>query len=89
MIASIQNARLLWYPCASAACRICSFIPFGMKGRKLVSDFLTDIKISPAERKNRLVVSFNKDIIWVLGYRSDNRYRVTAQTATQLVLSLI
>jgi tRNA(Ile)-lysidine synthase len=60
-----------------------------MKGRKLVSDFLTDIKTSPAERRNRLVVSFNKDIIWVLGYRSDNRYRVTAQTATQLVLSLI
>ena len=66
-----------------------SFIPFGMKGRKLVSDFLTDIKTSPAERKNRLVVSFNKDIIWVLGHRTDNRYRVTEQTATQLVLSLI
>ena len=66
-----------------------SFIPFGMKGRKLVSDFLTDIKTSPAERRNRLVVSFNKDIIWVLGYRTDNRYRVTKQTATQLILSLI
>lgn len=66
-----------------------SFIPFGMKGRKLVSDFLTDIKTSPAERKNRLVASFNKDIIWVLGYRTDNRYRVTEQTATQLVLNLI
>ncbi len=66
-----------------------SFIPFGMRGRKLVSDFLTDIKTSPAERRNRLVVSFNKDIIWVLGYRTDNRYRVTKQTATQLILSLI
>ena len=65
-----------------------SFIPFGMKGRKLVSDFLTDIKVSPAERKNRLVVSFNKDIIWVMGLRSDNRYRVTEQTDTQLILTL-
>ena len=65
-----------------------SFIPFGMKGRKLVSDFLTDIKISPAERKNRLVVSFNKDIIWVMGLRSDNRYRVNEQTSSQLILTV-
>ena len=65
-----------------------SFVPFGMKGRKLVSDFLTDIKISPAERKNRLVVSFNKDIIWVMGLRSDNRYRVTEQTSNQLILTV-
>ena len=65
-----------------------SFIPFGMKGRKLVSDFLTDIKISPAERKNRLVVSFNKDIIWVMGLRSDNRYRITEHTDKQLILTV-
>lgn len=65
-----------------------SFIPFGMKGRKLVSDFLTDVKINPAERKNRLVVSFNEDIIWVMGLRSDNRYRVNEQTSNQLILAV-
>ena len=65
-----------------------SFIPFGMKGRKLVSDFLTDIKISPSLRKSQPVVSFNKDIIWVVGYRTDNRYRVSDKTDIQLILTL-
>lgn len=64
------------------------FVPFGMHGSKLVSDYLTDIKTNSAERQNQLVASFNKDIIWVLGHRTDNRYRVSSQTSTQLILSL-
>ena len=64
------------------------FIPFGMKGRKLVSDFLTDCKISAADRKNQLVVSYNDDIIWVVGLRSDNRYRIGKNTAQQLILTI-
>ena len=65
------------------------FIPFGMRGSKLVSDFLTDIKVNSADRQNQLVASFNNDIVWVLGYRTDNRYRVTEQTSVQLVLTLL
>ncbi len=64
------------------------FVPFGMKGSKLVSDFLTDIKVSPSNRKNQLVVSFNKEIIWILGRRTCNRHRVTDQTEIQLILTL-
>ncbi|MCQ2068344.1 MAG: tRNA lysidine(34) synthetase TilS [Bacteroidaceae bacterium] len=64
------------------------FIPFGMKGRKLISDFLTDCKTAPTERSNQLIASFNNDIIWVLGRRTDNRYRVTPKTTTQLILTL-
>ena len=65
------------------------FIPFGMRGSKLVSDFLTDIKVDSASRQGQLVASFNNDIIWVLGLRTDNRYRVTEQTSVQLVLTLL
>lgn len=65
------------------------FIPFGMNGRKLVSDFLTDSKINPAYRENQLVVTYEDDIIWVLGMRSDNRYRVTSNTRRQLILTLL
>lgn len=65
------------------------FVPFGMRGSKLVSDFLTDIKVNSADRQNQLVVSFNNDIVWVLGLRTDNRYRVTEQTSVQLVLTLL
>ncbi len=64
------------------------FIPFGMKGRKLVSDYLTDCKVSPLERQRQLVVLHGDDIIWVMGRRSDNRYRVGPDTKTQLILTL-
>ena len=64
------------------------FIPFGMKGRKLVSDFLTDCKISAASRKSQLVVTHRNDIIWVVGLRSDNRYRIDKNTAQQLILTV-
>ena len=64
------------------------FIPFGMKGRKLVSDYLTDCKISVAERKKQLVVTHGNDIIWVVGLRSDNRYRIGKNTTQQLILTI-
>ena len=65
------------------------FIPFGMKGRKLVSDFLTDCKISVSERKQILVATYGNDIIWVIGHRSDNRYRVSDNTRKQIIIEII
>ena len=56
------------------------FIPFGMKGKKLVSDYLTDIKVSRFEKENQLLALCGEDIIWVVGHRSDNRYRVDKDT---------
>ena len=64
------------------------FVPFGMKGSKLVSDLLTDCKVSPDCRENQLVATMGNDIIWVLGIRSSNRHRVSSRTATQLILTL-
>ena len=64
------------------------FIPFGMKGRKLVSDYLTDCKVSYPERESQLVVTHGEDIIWVLGRRTDNRYRVTSHTTNNLELKI-
>ena len=57
-----------------------AFIPFGMKGRKLVSDYLTDRKINRLEKAQQFVATCGDDIIWLIGHRSDNRYRVTAST---------
>lgn len=64
------------------------FIPFGMKGRKLISDYLTDSKVSAAERKKQLVVTQGNDIIWLVGLRSDNRYRINKNTTQQLILTI-
>ena len=57
------------------------FIPFGMKGSKLISDFLTDQKSSLFEKKEQLVVcDASEKILWVVGKRIDNRFRITGQT---------
>ena len=64
------------------------FIPFGMKGRKLVSDYLTDSKVSTTNRKHQLVVTCGNEIIWLFGRRPDNRFRVTPNTTTQLILNI-
>ena len=56
------------------------FIPFGMKGRKLISDYLTDIKATRFEKEHQLLALCGEDIIWVVGHRSDNRYRVDGNT---------
>lgn len=53
------------------------FEPFGMKGSKLLSDFLKDEKIEPLERdKVRILENGNGDLIWIIGLRSNDRYRI-------------
>lgn len=64
------------------------FIPFGMTGRKLVSDYLTDIKYSILQKRRQLVlVDASGSIVWVLGCRTDNRFKVSAETTKMLRIS--
>ena len=65
------------------------FVPFGMKGRKLISDYLTDCKVDRWLKKKQYVATCGDDIIWLIGHRSDNRFRVTDSTVRILKLSLI
>ena len=67
-----------------------AFIPFGMTGRKLVSDFLTDQKCSLLEKRNQLVVTdCEGQILWLVGKRTDNRFRVTEQTTEVLQIAFV
>ena len=63
------------------------FVPFGMKGKKLVSDFLTDLKLNRLQKANTFVCTCAGNIIWLIGHRSDNRYRVTDKTTRILKLT--
>lgn len=64
------------------------FKPFGMKGFKLLSDFFKDEKLNAFEKENcKLLVNGNGDIIWVVGYRSDERYRVKKTDKNLIKLS--
>ena len=52
------------------------FMPLGMKGKKKLSDFMIDEKI-PVNLKQRLpVILSGGDIIWVVGYRIDDRFKI-------------
>lgn len=53
------------------------FVPFGMNGSKLLSDFLTDNKLTLFDKQKQLVIEDNEGhIVWVAGLRTDNRCRI-------------
>ena len=65
------------------------FQPFGMEGRKLVSDFLTDRKLNLLDKRHqRVVVDATGAILWLVGLRTDHRFRVTPTTRTILRIIL-
>lgn len=64
------------------------FVPFGMKGKKNVSDFLTDRKFSLFQKQHQLVVCSGSDIVWLVEERIDNRYCVTEDTCRVAIIRL-
>ena len=66
------------------------FHPLGMKGSKLLSDFFVDQKFTEAQKRNTFfLVSADGEILWVVGHRIDNRFRVTNTTKTVFVCRLV
>ena len=60
------------------------FVPLGMSGRKKVSDYLTDKKVSLVEKSRQFVLLSGDDIVWVVGRRIDDRYCVKRSTENVL-----
>ncbi len=60
------------------------FIPYGMAGKKKVSDFLIDRKVPLPEKQRQFVLLSGDDIVWVIGRRIDDRYRLTPDTENVL-----
>ena len=57
-----------------------TFIPFGLTGRKKVSDFLIDGKVSMAEKGRQFVLISGSEIAWLVGRRIADPFRITDQT---------
>ena len=66
------------------------FTPFGMKGTKLVSDFLTDMKM-PLHLKQRqlCLLDATQRIVWVVGQRISDNCRVSAGTKQILKMTFV
>ena len=56
------------------------FVPFGMKGRKKLSDYFVDEKFTIQEKENTFVIVSGEDIVCILGHRIDDRYSVKGNT---------
>lgn len=56
------------------------FVPFGMRGSKLVGDFLKDAKVPLERRLRQLVICDAEKILWICGLRTDNRARISGNT---------
>lgn len=64
------------------------FYPFGMKRSRLLSDFFTDLKMSNFEKEEQWIAYSGGDIVWIVGRRADNRFRVTEKTKTILKIEI-
>ncbi len=65
------------------------FYPIGLKGTKKVSDFLNEQKIPASQKKKQLVLTNRGKIVWVLGLRLDDRFKITNKTNRVYKLCLI
>lgn len=52
------------------------FQPFGMKGKKKLSDFFKDEKFSLPEKENTWLLCSGEKIVWVINHRADNRFAI-------------
>ena len=64
------------------------FIPLGMKNKKKVSDFLIDNKIPQSEKDEIWVLTNNNEIIWLMGYRISDPYKISEKTKNCLHLRI-
>ena len=63
------------------------FVPFGMKNKKKLSDYFSDNKFSLFDKENVWLLCSGEDIVWIVGHRSDNRFKITDDTKIVLKIS--
>ena len=66
------------------------FTPLGMRGTQLMSDFLTNLKRNRFEKRNQLVLlDATGTILWVLGLRINDRFKLTPQSTSCLRIEVL
>lgn len=62
--------------------------PFGMKGTRLVSDILSDAKLSLSEKGHVRIIEYQGRILWIAGIRASRHFPVTATTTNVLTVKI-
>jgi len=64
------------------------FVPLGMSGMKKISDFFIDEKLSIPEKESAWILYSGKKVVWIVGRRIDDRFKITPNTRTVLRIRL-
>lgn len=65
------------------------FYPLGMKGKKKLSKYFKDEKLSILAKERVWLLCSDKEIVWIINYRADNRFKISPQTKQILKITLI
>ncbi|MEI8073519.1 MAG: tRNA lysidine(34) synthetase TilS [Bacteroidota bacterium] len=65
------------------------FYPLGMQKKKKISRFLIDQKLSKTQKEDCWIIESNKKIVWVIGYRIDDRFKLLSDTKQSLHIQFV
>ena len=65
-----------------------SMIPCGMRGSKKLKDIFIDLKVAKEERESKLIIADDENIIWLEGYRINDKYKISAASKKILRISM-
>ena len=65
------------------------FKPLGMSGLKKVSDFFIDMKFSLPEKQNSWILANGEQLVWIIGHRLDDRFKITSDTKVILKIECV